>query len=194
MRHHRDAAAPEPLRTPRLIGERLRPEHVSELQRLLLDPAVARWLWPFPEPQSRADIADILVEDVEHWHRHGFGLWLLRDRESGEMVGRGGLMLTEVDGVTLTEVAWAITPDRWGEGLATELARASLEVAFERLQLEEVVAMALRDNVASRRVMEKAGLVYERETLRAELPHVLYRLRRMEWPRSSEHPPTPLLC
>ena len=73
------------------------------------------------------------------------------------------------------EAGWAIVPKRWGEGLATELARASVSTAFEQLGLGEVVAFTLPDNAASRRVMEKVGLTYERDIEHAGLPHVLYR-------------------
>ncbi len=65
-----------------------------------------------------------------------------------------------------------------GSGLATELARASVDVAFGPLELEQIVAFTPPDNVASRRVMEKAGFAYERDILHVGLPHVLYKLRR----------------
>ena len=54
----------------------------------------------------------------------------------------------------------------------------AVEVAFEDLDLEEVVAFTLPDNIASRRVMEKAGFAYDRDIQRAGLPHVLYRIVR----------------
>jgi RimJ/RimL family protein N-acetyltransferase len=172
------ALVPESLHTPRLTGERLGADHAAELTALLLDPAVSRWLWPFPAPLNGADVVAGLADGAVHWERHGFGLWLLRDRGSGEMVGRGGLQYTDVDGASGIEVAWAIVPGRWGQGLATELAHASVEVAFGALELDELVAMTLPDNLASRRVMEKAGFVFDRECEHAGLPHVLYRRRR----------------
>jgi RimJ/RimL family protein N-acetyltransferase len=170
------ALVPESLHTPRLTGERLRSDHAAELTALLLDPAVSRWLWPFPTPLTETDVVAGLANGAEHWKRHGFGLWLLRDRATGEMVGRGGLQYT--DGASETEVAWAIVPERWGQGLASELAHASVEVAFGGLELDELVAMTLPDNLASRRVMEKAAFVFERPCEHAGLPHVLYRRRR----------------
>ena len=66
---------------------------------------------------------------------------------------------------------------RWNEGLATELGAASLAVAFGPLGLADVVSFTLPDNRASRRVMEKLGFAFERDTIHAGLPHVLYRLR-----------------
>jgi RimJ/RimL family protein N-acetyltransferase len=144
---------------------------------LLLDPRVSATLWPQAQPPTELDVLDGLLAKVEHWNRHGFGMWLLRDRDSGEMLGRGGLQYTYTAGLNDIEAGWAIIPVRWGQGLATELAHACVEVAFRQLALLEIVAFTLPDNLASRRVMEKSGFVYEREIVNAGLPHVLYRNR-----------------
>lgn len=119
--------------------------------------------------------------DVAHWERHGFGQWWWRHGEDGELVARGGLQWTMVSGEAAIEVGWAVLPQRWNGGVATELAEASIAVGFETLGLDSIVAYTLVDNAASRRVMEKAGLVYERPVRHLDLPHVLYRLSRGEW-------------
>jgi RimJ/RimL family protein N-acetyltransferase len=165
------------LETARMVFERLRLEHVPEQVRLLRDPRVSATLWPGPELPSEAEIIDGLAAKVEHWERYGFGMWLLRDRQTGEMVGRGGLQYTYTAGLNDVEAAWAIVPERWGQGLATELALACADVAFRQLDLLDIVAFTLPTNVASRRVMEKAAFVYERDIVHAGLPHVLYRRR-----------------
>jgi len=164
--------------TERMVCERLRPAHASEMVLLLSDPRVARTLFPSSPQLSESEVLASLDQKLEHWTRHGFGLWVLRDRASGEMVGRGGLQHTTVAGLDEVEVGWAIVPERWGHGLATELARASVRVAFDDLGLDEIVAFSLPDNLASRRVMEKAGLHYERHLVRMDLVHVLYRRDR----------------
>lgn len=168
----------ELVRTSRMTLERLQLEHGDELCRLLLDPAVVRTTWPFPDPPTREDILHRNVEKVEHWDRNGFGLWLARDRFTGEMVGRGGLQYTYAPGLNAVELAWAIVPERWGEGLATELAQAALDAAFGPMDLLDVIALTMPDNIASRRVMEKTGFRYEADIEQAGVPHVLYRRRR----------------
>ena len=155
--------------------ERGRPEHADELCGLMLHPDVLRTTWIDPEPPTRAHIVDKLVGDIEHWDRYGFGPWLLRDRAGGEMVGRGGLKHTTATGVDEVEIGWTIHPARWGEGLATELARASIQTAFGELDLDALIAYTSPDNVASWRVMEKVGMVFEREITHSGLPHVVYR-------------------
>jgi [ribosomal protein S5]-alanine N-acetyltransferase len=168
----------ERLETERMILERLRLEHAEEQLRLLLDPRVSRTLWPRSESPTEGAVREGLAAKVDHWNRHGFGMWLLRDRETGETVGRGGLQYTFTAGLNEVEAGWAIVPERWGQGLATELANACVEVAFDQLGLLEIIAFTLPDNIASRRVMEKSGFAFERDIVHAGLPHVLYRRRR----------------
>jgi ribosomal-protein-alanine N-acetyltransferase len=161
-----------------MVAERLRASHQDELARLLRDPRVATTLWPGEPPPGEAQLRYILSDKMDHWQRYGFGLWLLRDRATGVMVGRGGLQHTVVGVDGEVEAGWAIVPERWGEGLGTELARACTAVAFGELELEEVIAMALPTNVASRRVMEKSGFAYERDVTHKGIAHVLYRAAR----------------
>lgn len=164
----------ERVETARMVLERLRPEHLAAERRLFLDPRVGATLWTRPAPPSEAEIVDGLAAKDDHWDRHGFGIWLLRDRDTGVAVGRGGLQYTYTAGLHDVEAAWVIFPERWGQGLATELAFACLEVGFGQLGLRQIVAFTRPDNVASRRVMEKSGFEYERDIVHAGLPHVLY--------------------
>ncbi len=161
--------------TSRLVCERIQAEHAAELSQLLRDPRVAATLWPGPELPDEQDVLDSLRANLDHWELHGFGMWLVRDRSSGAMVGRGGLQFTYSTGLNEIEAGWAIVPERWGQGLATELAWASIRTAFGSLDLLDIVALALPHNRASRRVMEKTGFVYERDLTHAGLHHVLYR-------------------
>ena len=131
-----------------MVLERVRAEHAEELFEVLGDPRVARTLYASGVPQTDAEMADNLVNKLEHWERYGFGLWLLRDRQTGTVVGRGGLQHTFVAGCDEVEVAWAIAPARWREGLATEMAHAAVHVAFDDLGLGEIVAFTLPTNIA----------------------------------------------
>ena len=166
--------------TARLVCERLRPEHLPDVSRLVLDPRVGRTLWHDGEPPTEQDVIDGLIDAERHWERYGFGLWLVRDRATGEMVGRGGLRWTISSELGDIEAMWAIVPERWREGLATELAHAAIAAAFGPVGATEIIAFTLPDNVASRRVMEKTGFLYERDIVHAALRHVLYRLKRAD--------------
>ena len=150
------------------------PADAHEVAALLGDPRVGRWLGGTLDPGS-ARLA--LERWSAHWTAHGFGLWIARDRAGGELVGRGGLSMTVVNGHAEVEVGWAIGPEHWGQGLATELGAAALKVADGPLAVRDVVSFTLPDNARSRRVMEKLGLRPELEVEHRGLPHVLYRRR-----------------
>jgi RimJ/RimL family protein N-acetyltransferase len=158
-----------------MVGERLTLDHEDEMVRLLLDKRVAETMWSPHQTRTREDVRAGLQRKLAHWGRHGFGQWMFRDRATGAMVGRGGPQHTMASGRDEIELGWVIVPECWGQGLATELARASLEVVFGPLALEEVIAYTQPDNFASRRVMEKSGFAYERDIMFEGAPFVLYR-------------------
>lgn len=143
----------------------------------MADERVARWLFP-DGPPTLAQVRSILVRDADHWKRHGWGPWIVRDAATRAMVGRIGIESCTIGGRDEVEVAWMVAADRWGEGLATEMAREAVRAAFEVVGLEDVVAYTLSDNEASQRVMLRLGMTYERDIDHVGLPHVLYRLSR----------------
>ncbi len=160
----------ERLETERLVGERIGQEHLDRLIELYSEPRVAEWLGGVP------DEWDWLQTRLAHWEEHGFGDWVFHEREDGTVVGRCGLRRVVVDGAEEVEVGYAVDPERWSRGYATEMTRAVLAAGFE-LGLPDVVAFTLPENGRSRRVMEKSGLTYEKPIEWAGLPHVLYRIR-----------------
>lgn len=165
-----------------MYAERLCREHADVLLAFHCDPRVMATLggvWTADRAQAAMN------SNLRHWEEHGFGIWIFRDRTSGAFVGRGGLRRVDVEGEREVEIAYAVAADRWGCGLATEMARASAGAAFSHLGLKSVVAFTLPTNVASRRVMEKTGLTLDRDIVHANLPHVLYRLTRDAWRRAA---------
>lgn len=159
----------------RLVAERPRPGHIDDLRRMHRD---ARVMATLGGVRNDEETQAFLDQTLVHWARHGFGLWIFRDRVSGAFAGRGGLRHVEVEGADEIELAYALLPPYWRQGLATEMGGAILDAAFRRLGLAEIVCFTQATNHASRRVMEKLGFRYERDFVRAALPHVLCRLKR----------------
>ena len=116
--------------------------------------------------------------NLQQWVENGFGLWIFRLKDPNSFIGRGGLRRVQVGGKEEIEVGYALMPEFWGLGLATEMAKASIEVAFDILQISNVVCFTSTTNLASKRVMEKAGFKYECDLMHAHSPHILYRLMR----------------
>jgi ribosomal-protein-alanine N-acetyltransferase len=162
----------------RLRPERPWQEHAALYEDLFADPAVASVLWPaaLGGPRSGRQATEMLAADVRHWRERSFGPWVFFEIATGVFVGRGGLRASRIAGNECVEVLYAVRPDVWGRGYATEMARLAVAHA-RRLRLAEVVGITSTENAASRRVLEKAGLRFEAVVQHAGLPHWLGRLR-----------------
>jgi RimJ/RimL family protein N-acetyltransferase len=168
--------------TARLTGQPTSLAHLDCAAQLFGHPSVAAWIWPGDGggPRTRAQVLAILEAQIAHWRREGFGWWWWREHESGRVVGEAGLQRTVVQAEPVVEVGWTLLPEHQGKGYASEAAAAALRVAFQRLGLDEVVALTMRDNERSLKVMARLGMRADGEVEHAGLPHALYRLRRDE--------------
>jgi ribosomal-protein-alanine N-acetyltransferase len=149
-------------------------EHANDLFRLHQDPGIARWyagVWtPDQARQSAASIGHA-------WQADGVHKWIAYGQVDGELIGRGGLSYTEVDGARRLEIGWAIRERFWGQGYASEIGRAGLALAFGELDAPEVVSFTETYNTRSRAVMERLGFHYEHEIRHHGEPFALYALR-----------------
>lgn len=139
--------------TEHLVLRPFRSDDVDALAEVYLHPLVMRWIGP----QTLADVAREVAQQVEHQASLGFSLWAVEGRAGGHLIGDCGLQPLEHRGPEI-EVGYDLHPDAWGRGLATEAARAVMRQAFGPLGLERVVAVVKPDHFASQRVLEKAGL------------------------------------
>jgi [ribosomal protein S5]-alanine N-acetyltransferase len=162
----------ERLDTARLVGEHVCDTDFGDLCAMNRNPDVMATLGGL---RSDDETREYLQLNLDHWNRYGYGLWMLRSRGGGQFVGRSALRHIHIGGRDEIEVGYALLPDFWGRGLATEVAREIVKLAFSDLEIESLVSFTLPTNAASRRVMEKAGGAYERDVVHAGHLHVLYR-------------------
>lgn len=140
------------LRTDRLTLRPLTPDDAEAYIALRAHPEVARWV---PPPAG-----DPIGRFAADWRERGYAPWgVFLD---GRLIGHGGL--NWVPEFAETEVLWALHPDAWGRGYATEVAQASLDHGFGTLGLGSIFAITLPDNAASQAVMKRIGLAYRRRT------------------------------
>jgi len=145
------------LETPRLRIRRLVRGDLPWLARLHADPEVMRYVRaPDTAEQSAAKLEALLEEQAAH---PGLGVKPAELRDGGAVIG--WFVLTHLDGGPEVELGYRLFPEHWGRGLATEGARALAEHAFEEVGLSRLVAVARPDNLASVRVLEKAGFRQE---------------------------------
>ena len=185
-------AMPNPIAsmtTARLLAEAISPLHFHDLHRLLSDPQVVRTLSADGKPLSEEATREQVGQNIDHWQQHGFGLWVFHRKSDGVFIGRGGLKTYQIDGKNVIGLAYAVMPDYWNRGFATEMAEASLDVGFNYLGFPEIGSWTLPVNLASQRVMEKLGFRYERDFDFAGLLHRFYRLAVEEWRAACEMAP-----
>ena len=129
-------------------------------------------------PLASIDEAREAIEGYPDFETVGYGRWACVLRESGRVIGFCGLKhLPELDAV---DVGYRFLPEYWGKGLATEACAASLAFGFDELGLEEIIALVLKENAASVRVLEKCGMRKD-GTIRYEgLEAIRYAARRSE--------------
>ena len=164
--------APEMFSTERLVARRIDRADQPFLEAMWGDPAVHA---PLGGPRDAAWVEQMLDRMLDHWARRGFGVWVLRDRQTDVPVGWVGLHETDTGGAGGVELLYAIASARWREGLATEAGRATVEIARVELGLNELVCFTLVDNVASRRTMVGLGFTDAGPVDHAGLPHALTR-------------------
>jgi ribosomal-protein-alanine N-acetyltransferase len=159
------------LQSERLQLRPFREEDLDDLAALLADAEVMPFLAD-GKPLTREESQVRLERAMDHWQQHGFGLFALFDRGDGRFVGRCGLgYFHDVGDV---ELSYAVARPYWGRGLATEAVQRVLRYAFEELNLPRVVAAALVENVASQRVMARAGMTFSRDLMFDGYRAVLY--------------------
>ena len=147
------------LETPRLVIRSFEPSDAEGMLLVFGDPAVRKYLPPFPDPTvetMRASVARRMAMERDHGH----GLWAVERKDTGELIGDCGLMLVEGTGPEV-EIAYHYKPTAWNHGFGTEAATACLAHGFGPIGLDHVIAICVPANVGSWRVMEKAGMRYE---------------------------------
>lgn len=123
---------------------------------------------------DRAMMKKWIGRNLDHQDRHGYGLFSVILKSSGELVGDCGLEHMEVDGSPEVEIGYDFRSAYWGQGLATEAAAAVRDYAFQELGLDRVISLIRPDNPASRRVAEKIGMVKEKDCIRGNQVYHVY--------------------
>ncbi len=170
---------PDTFQTARLHARRMDETHFSFIAAMHADERLMATMGGI-----RTDSASrrYLLQNVEHWAEQGYGMYVLADRASGELAGRAGLKRTQSRGHDEVEVAYAFLPPSWGKGYATEIAQALLALGFGRLSVEALAAVALEENAASCRVLEKCGMRQVGGADAGGSGKRRYEIRRADWP------------
>jgi RimJ/RimL family protein N-acetyltransferase len=147
------------LETERLVLRRFMEADMDHLFDLDSDPEVMRFLTggtPTPREVIQNDILPAFLRSYERFP--GFGVWAATEKASGEFLGWFGFQPKDAASPNDVALGYRLRQAVWGQGYATEGARALIHKGFTELGVQRVFATTYQDNLASRRVMEKAGL------------------------------------
>ena len=176
------------LETTRLRLRQWRESDREPFAAMNADPAVMEF---FPALQSRANSDASIDAWQAQLTERGWSNWAAELRSTGQFIGFVGLSVPVrlFSFSPCVEVGWRLARAHWGQGLATEAARAALRVGFENLDLNEIVSFTSVLNVRSRAVMERIGMHNTHEDFEyPSIPeghalrmHCLYRISREQW-------------
>ena len=177
------------LTTDRLLMRQWRDSDREPFAALNADPAV---MAHFLAPQTREQSDALIDRNSPEIEGRGWGLWALEVRDTGEFIGFTGLSVPSFEAhfMPAVEIGWRLAKGAWGNGYATEAARAALAHGFGPAGLAEIVSFTTTTNLPSQRVMQRIGMTLDEadDFDHVRLPdghplqrHVLYRINRARW-------------
>ncbi|WP_310621949.1 GNAT family N-acetyltransferase [Flexibacterium corallicola] len=179
------------IETERLILRKWEKRDLEGLIELCSDTKVMEF---FPSTLSEQEAAAFLERCLVRQEEFGSCFPVVEDKTSGEFLGFTGLTIPayqdKLEFGPCVEIGWRLLPGCWGRGVALEAATAWLDYGFKQCGLHEIIAFTTKENVKSRRVMEKLRMTYNsaddfnHPSLSPDHPlamHVLYRMRASDW-------------
>lgn len=130
---------------------------------------------------------------LAHWQQHGYGYWAVALRDKPEqLIGFGGIIFKPSEGLPDLNLYFRLTPTAWGNGYATELARAALHMAFDELAAPAVRGIARLSNTPSRATLKKLGFIEtgihaDPEVPKDYEPSVVYQINAVQWREAKPH-------
>ena len=145
------------LQTSRLILRNWKQNDIEPFAILNSDPRVCEFL---PNVLSQEETLTSVIKIQSHFKEHAFGLFAVELISTKTFIGFVGLKYFSFDShfTPSVELAWRLSWENWGQGLATEAAQKVTQYGFETLGLPEILAITTKNNQGSRRVMEKLGM------------------------------------
>jgi len=165
------------LETRRLILRPFREEDIERLTELMANRDFMRFsLGPYTRQKTQKVLQKFLS-----WDQAGLPCpFAVVPRETNKVLGYCGF-LHHPEIPEEVEIGYRLDPAYWNRGLTTEAARAVRDYAFASLKLRRVISLIHPENVPSRRVAEKIGLIPEKEISFRGFPTTVFALSREQW-------------
>ena len=146
--------------TNRLILRKYRPTDFEDLYEILSD---AETMAHYPRPYDAEGTRRWIAWNEENYRVHGFGLWAIILKETGQFIGDCGITMQKIDGDLLPELGYHIHKAHWRNGYAKEAALAVLDWAFTHTQFDTIYSYTSSSNLASIATAAAVGMSKEKE-------------------------------
>jgi [ribosomal protein S5]-alanine N-acetyltransferase len=166
---------PAVIQTRRLRLTPLADADVPELHRLWTSVGVRRHLWD-GRVIAREQTRDLVARSQFLFEEQGYGLWGAREPEQAELIGFSGYWFFRAEHDL--ELLYGLDPALWGRGFGLELARGMVRYGVETLGLPEIRASTDPANVASVRILQRLGFLFDKRAVVQGLETAFYRLPR----------------
>jgi RimJ/RimL family protein N-acetyltransferase len=166
----------EGLTSERLRFRRVTPADVDVWMPYIESPEAVRFMGF--TPGSRSDCVAMIQRSLDRYVQTGSGLNMLERKDTGEPVGKCGLLVQEVDGATELEIGYHLLPAHWHQGYASEAARACRDMAFRMELAPSLVSLIDPGNTASQRVAQRNGMAFEKLGRLRDMEVQVYRIHR----------------
>jgi [ribosomal protein S5]-alanine N-acetyltransferase len=159
--------------TPRLFLRRFTEIDAPLIYKLNSDPEVLKYLHE-PVLENEAQAKDILTSIIIPQYKINLGRWAIHTKADYEFIGWCGLKYIEETGII--DLGYRLLKAAWGKGYATEAAQYTVIYALRDLKIESITGMTHIENVASIKVLEKAGMKFSRDEIASGCPLKTYTL------------------
>ena len=148
------------IETERLILREMTEADHDALAAILTDAETMKY---YPRPYDAAGVRRWLDWTFDNYRKHGFGLWAVTLKDTGEFIGDCGITMQPIHGEWLPEIGYHITQVHWRKGYASEAAAACMAVAFGQFGFPAVYSYMKAENEPSWRTAMKNGMTFVEE-------------------------------
>ena len=160
------------LETTRLLLRELDVNDAEDFYKLNLDPEVIKYTGN--TAFKSIEEATKFLSEYKDYKENGYGRWAVINKATERFIGWCGLKHGEIDNET--DIGFRFFEEEWHNGYATESAAACIYYGFEKLNINRIIGRAIKENIASIKVLEKIGLQYERDTVFDGKEAIIYKI------------------
>ena len=166
------------METERLWLREMTQDDYADLHAILTDAETMKY---YPKPYDDAGVQRWIDWTLDNYRKHGFGLWAVIRKDTGEFIGDCGITLQPINSQWLPEIGYHLNKAHWRQGFASEAAAACIRVAFEEFSFPAVYSYMNAENEASWRTAMKNGMALVDEYDDKDMRLRVYRLEREKW-------------